>query len=140
MNRNVKKYFVLLALTFSLFACASTLKEIDSSLTAAEMIQRAQEASDKSRYKIAEQYYQAILTTYPDDAENCCAANYEIAFLKYKRKQYDAARTGLQEVLALYDAPNAELLPQKYKLLSNIVLEKIPAPKISEPSTEQEAL
>jgi outer membrane protein assembly factor BamD (BamD/ComL family) len=56
-----KNRLVLFILTgvFLFFACASTLN-ISEELSPAELIQRAQEASDRNRYNTALQYYQAL--------------------------------------------------------------------------------
>jgi tetratricopeptide (TPR) repeat protein len=89
------------------------------------LIQRAQEASDKNRYKIALQYYEALLERNLTNIDLICTAEYEIAFIHYKQKQYDQARTEFNELLERYNATDAELLPQQYKTLSLIVLDRI---------------
>ena len=107
------------------FSCASGPVEIPNELTPMEMIQRAQEASDRNRYSISLQYYEAILERFPYDIENVCAAEYEIAFIHYKQRNYEAARDGFNDLLARYDNPDGELLPARFRILSNIVLARI---------------
>jgi outer membrane protein assembly factor BamD (BamD/ComL family) len=100
--------------------------DIGSELTAAELVQRAQEASDRNRYKISLQYYEAVLERFPQDMEYVCAAEYEIAFIHYKQKKYDEAREEFTSLLARYDNnPDEELLPQQFKILSRKILDTI---------------
>jgi len=98
---------------------------IPDDLTAAELIQRGQEASDKNNYNVSIQYYEAILERYPHDIDNVIAAEYEIAFIHYKQKNYTQSKTELYQVLDHYNVPDQELLPAQFKVLSNIVLKKI---------------
>jgi outer membrane protein assembly factor BamD (BamD/ComL family) len=109
----------------ALTSCASGPVEVPSGLTPAELIQRAQEASDLSRYDRARQYYDAILTRFPNDSENVCAAEYEIAFIHYKQKNYETAKSGFNKLLLRYNSPDAEALPSQYKVLAGRVLETI---------------
>jgi outer membrane protein assembly factor BamD (BamD/ComL family) len=108
-------------------ACASGPIEIPADLTPAELIQRAQEATDRNNYSRALQYYEAVVGRYPFNTDDICAAEYEIAFIYYKQKEYDAAITGFNALLARYDGADAELLPPQYRVLAELVLEKIAA-------------
>ncbi|GHV95348.1 hypothetical protein AGMMS50293_16680 [Spirochaetia bacterium] len=105
-------------------ACASTVN-IPADLSPAELIQRAQEASDRNRYKIALQYYQALLERNPTNIDLVCTAEYEIGFIHYKQKKYAEAREELNFLLQRYDTTDSELLPQQFKRLAVIVLERI---------------
>ena len=89
------------------------------------MIQRAQEASDRNRFNISLQYYEAVLQRYYNDIEYVCAAEYEIAFIYYKRRNYTQAREGFNNLLERYNVPDAELLPQQFRVLSHIVLDRM---------------
>jgi outer membrane protein assembly factor BamD (BamD/ComL family) len=106
-------------------ACASSNIKIDENLEPAELIQRAQTASDRNRYKESLQYYQAILDRYPTYIDAVCAAEYEIAFIHYKEKKYEIASVELNALLSRYETPDAELLPPQFKKLADIVLKKI---------------
>ena len=108
-----------------LSACATGRVLIPDDLSPAELIQRAQEASDKNRYNTALQYYQALQERNPTNIDLVCAAEYEIAFIHYKQKKYALAKDEFGALLERYDSPDAEYLPQKYKLLANKVLERI---------------
>jgi tetratricopeptide (TPR) repeat protein len=106
-------------------ACATGPVNIPPDATAEEIIQRAQEASDRNRYKTALQYYEALLDRNLTNIDLVCAAEYEIAFIHYKQKRYDQARTEFNGLLERYNIPDEELLPQQYKKLSLIVLDRI---------------
>jgi tetratricopeptide (TPR) repeat protein len=94
-------------------------------MTAEEIIQRAQEASDRNRYKTALQYYEALLDRNQTNTDLLYTAEYEIAFIHYKQKKYDQARTEFNVLLERYNTPDEELLPQQFKKLALIVLESI---------------
>lgn len=106
-------------------ACATGPVKLPDEITPAELIQRGQEASDRNRYNQALQYYQALLDRNPTNIDLVCAAEYEIAFIHYKQKKYDMAKTEFNVLLERYNSPDQELLPQQFKKLSNIVLERI---------------
>jgi outer membrane protein assembly factor BamD (BamD/ComL family) len=99
--------------------------EIPDDLTTAELIQRGQEASDRNRYSVSIQYYEAVLERFPYDIDSVIAAEYEIAFIYYKQKEYAQAKNGFNQLLARYNVTDQELLPPQFKILSNIVLGKI---------------
>ena len=118
-------WFLIGAALVLFAACSSTPAEIPNDLGAPELIQRAQEASDRNRYKVSLVYYETVLERFPDDMEYVCAAEYEIAFINYKHKNYEAAREGFNSLLARYDGQDSELLPQQFRILSNMILDKI---------------
>ena len=122
----VKKLHILAAFAFVLLisSCASSAN-ISEDLTPAELIQRAQEATDKNRYKLALQYYQALNERNLSNIDLVITAKYEIAFIHYKQKKYQQAKNELTDVLEYYNTPDEELLPQHYKKLSKIVIARI---------------
>ena len=120
MNR---LYFALV-LTLLFSACASTIN-ISQDLSPAELIQRAHEAMDRNRYKIAIQYYQALHDRNPSNIDLIITAEYHIAFIHYKQKKYEQAKEGFNAILAYYNTPDEELLPKHFKRLSQIVLNNI---------------
>jgi len=120
------KYIAFALLAALVVSCiTSGPVEIPDDLTAAELIQRGQEASDRNRYSVSIQYYEAILERFPYDIDSVIAAEYEIAFIHYKQKEYTQAKTGFNQLLARYNVTDQELLPPQFKILSNIVLGKI---------------
>jgi tetratricopeptide (TPR) repeat protein len=106
----------VLAVSFIFFSCRS-LPQISADLSAPELVQKAQEASEWNGWKTAQAYYQAILDRFPDDLENTCTAQYEIAFIYYKQKKYAQAEAEFNALLARYNDVDGDLLPQKFKVL-----------------------
>jgi outer membrane protein assembly factor BamD (BamD/ComL family) len=118
------RVFSVPAFILLFFACSSTVN-INEGLSPAELIQRAQEASDRNRYNVALQYYEALLERNRGNDTLVITAEYEIAFIHYKQKQYQQARTELNALLEKYNSPDEELLPRQFKRLAQIVLESI---------------
>jgi len=116
-------FVVAAALLFS--ACATGSLNIPQNLSPSELIQRAQEASDRNRYNYALQYYQALLERNPTNIDLVCTAEYEIAFIHYKQKKYGQARAEFNALLERYNADDGEYLPPQFKLLALKVLERI---------------
>jgi outer membrane protein assembly factor BamD (BamD/ComL family) len=118
---------LLVAVFFALLlaSCASGPVVIPGDITAEELIQRAQEASDRNRYAVSLQYYEAIRERFPEDLVNACAAEYEIAFIHYKQKKYAEAKDEFTDLLSRYEDPDEELLPPQFKILSTKILAKI---------------
>jgi outer membrane protein assembly factor BamD (BamD/ComL family) len=106
-------------------ACVSGPADIPDDLTVAELIQRAQEASDKNWYNQALEYYEAVIARFPANIDMICAAEYEIAFIHYKLKKYETAKAEFTSLLARYDTSDAELLPAQFKILAEKILGKI---------------
>ena len=121
---NLRFLFFPLGIALFVSACASTVV-IPDDLSPAELIQRAQEASDRNRYNIALQYYEALLERNRDNIDLVITAEYEIAFIHYKQRDFQQARAGFNSVLEYYDSPDAELLPPQFRRLSEIVLARI---------------
>jgi outer membrane protein assembly factor BamD (BamD/ComL family) len=94
-------------------------------MSPSEIIQRAQEASDKNRFDDAKQYYAVLLDRYGSSIDMVCTAEYETAFLNYKQKNYAEAQAGFEQLLARYEGPDAILLPQHFRILSEKVMEKM---------------
>jgi len=110
-------------LTFS--ACKTTAINISHDLSPAELIQRAQEASDHNHYNVSLQYYQALYERNRSNIDLVITSEYEIAFIHYKQKKYQQAREEFTKLLEYYNSTDAELLPQQFKVLANIVLKSI---------------
>ncbi|MDR0720681.1 MAG: tetratricopeptide repeat protein [Treponema sp.] len=115
----------VMALLLATAACFSVPDEISTELTPAELIQRAQEASDHNRYKVSFRYYETVLERFPTNMEYVCAAEYEIAFIYYKQKKYNESKAEFASLLKRYDTPDAELLPPKYRILSEKIMATI---------------
>ena len=109
-------------MTFSLFSCMTVPKEseIPEDATAADLTQKAQEAFDAGNYRAARVYYETILKRFADDESACIAAQYEIAHLHIKRRQWKDAYTILEKIIAQYEGPMAMHLPPDYYKLAKI--------------------
>ena len=106
-------------------SCVTGPLAIPEDLTPAELIQRGQEASDRNRYSVSLQYYETLIERYPYDIDNVIAAEYETAFIHYKQKKYDIAKTEFAGILERYNTPDEELLPQQFKILSRKIMANI---------------
>jgi outer membrane protein assembly factor BamD (BamD/ComL family) len=126
MIKYLFKLRVLSALGFILMisSCVSSAVVPDD-LSPSELEQRAQEASDRNRYNRALMFYQAMLDRNSENTDVVITAKYEIAFIHYKQKKYQQARDELNEVLEYYNNPDEEILPQQFKRLAHIVLDRI---------------
>ena len=109
-----------------LFTSCQTVKDIPEDLTAPQLLQRGQSFLDSSDYKNAEAYYLATIDRYGDDTNIYIEAKYELAHLYVKTRNYDKARSALEEILELYDYAAAGTLPAAYKKLAQIEMEKLP--------------
>ena len=94
-------------------------------MSPAEIIQRANEAMDRNRYRIASQYYHALHERFSNHIDLVITAEYHKAFIQYKQGHFDQARQGFNGVLAYYNSVDEVLLPQHFKRLSQIVLQTI---------------
>jgi len=103
-------------------SCATRQAVIPENLTPAELIQRAREASDRYRYSVALQHYETLIERFPFDIDNVIAAEYEMAFIHFRQRRYDLARIGFTNLLQRYNAPDAELLPPQFRVLSERLL------------------
>jgi outer membrane protein assembly factor BamD (BamD/ComL family) len=113
-----------LVLLFGLGACA-TERQITDETSPEELVQYAQEEMDLNHYKQALNHYELILERFPGNDYMICTAKYEIAFIHYKQKKYEEARSEFEALLERYNTPDEELLPAQFKILTNIVLKQI---------------
>jgi outer membrane protein assembly factor BamD (BamD/ComL family) len=116
---------LIAVLAIGLSGCYSGPVDVKDDATPPEIVQRAQEASDKNRYKLAMQYYELLLERFPNDTEVVCTAEYEIAFIHYKQGKFDLAEEEFNALLERYNTPDEVLLPPQYKRLAAIVLERM---------------
>jgi outer membrane protein assembly factor BamD (BamD/ComL family) len=117
---------VCVILALSAVGCASTPVPSDiSDLTPAEIFQKAQDASDKSDYAAALQFYKLFQEKFPGDVEHQVWASYEIAFLYHKMGDDKTALVILDELLARY--AKGEKLPEAPRILAEKVKERIGA-------------
>ncbi len=125
----MKQFFLILLCIPVLFfaACASGPVVVPDDMTPSEIIQRAQEASERKKYNDAKQYYEVLFDRYGSSIDLVCTAEYEIAFINYKQKNYIDAEADFKQLLARYEGPDAILLPQHFRILAEKVMEKMTA-------------
>lgn len=123
----MKQFFLILLLIPVLFfaACASGPIVVPEDMSPSEIIQRAQEASERKRYEHAKQYYEVLRDRFGSSIDLICTAEYETAFINYKQKNYLDAKAGFEQLLARYEGPDAILLPQHFRILAEKVMEKM---------------
>ena len=120
------RFTVSAALAAFLFvACAGAPKVIPQTLSARELVQDAQEATDAYNYKAAVAYYTALGERFGSDPLYKTTADYEISFIAFKQGHYAVSKEGLEALLARYSGPNGSSLPPRYAVLAKKVLESI---------------
>jgi hypothetical protein len=120
------RFILTAAVAACLFAsCSHIPKSIPDDLSAKEIVQRAQEATDAYHYDAAIVYYRTLNERFGSDPLYRTTAEYEIAFIAYKQKRYTEAKAGLEALLEEYAGPDGAGLPPRYSVLSKKVLEKI---------------
>lgn len=120
------RFILAAAMAASLFvACSSVPKSIPEDLSARELVQRAQEATDAYHYDAAVAYYKALDERFGADPLYKTTADYEIGFIAFKQGRYAEAKEGLEALLARYSGPDGATLPPRYAILSKKVLESI---------------
>jgi len=108
---------VCAAVLVLLASCASGPTTIPPGLSAAEIFQRAQDASDRGAYPLGIRYYSLMQTSYPDDVNHLTWASYEIAFLYHKMGKNDTALSLINDLLDKY-AKEGDALPPAPRVLA----------------------
>ena len=86
----MKKIIILLSVLFGFISC-STVKEIHSDLSAAQLLQLGQNAFESKNYKAAEKYFITTIQRFGTNTNNYIEAQYELAHLYNTTKQYQKA-------------------------------------------------
>ena len=115
-------------------SCSSAPPAIPDDISAAELIQQAQEASDKSDWATAVLYYETARERFGTDSGVLVTCEYEIAFIHYKQGKYAEAEEEFLALIAKYDTPAGANLPPSYLILARKVL-----PVIQEKQTKAES-
>lgn len=112
-------FSLILALFVLSAGCKTVPPVIPEDLTAAQIFQKAQEAADSRRWDNSAVYYRTFMERYPDDLPNILAARYELAFIEYKKGNYEEATKGFQDLLDDYGKIENQLtVPQWPRVLS----------------------
>ncbi len=135
------KLFVTSAVAFVLVVCSSVPEEIEEGLSPLEYFQRAQEATDASRYALAIAYYEKFQEQYPvaqhpDELDRNVWAEYEIALLNHKMGKNQIALERFNALLARYEAGEPDL-PEGPRILAEKVKARIEEKLATEESSEE---
>ncbi|MBN2658220.1 MAG: hypothetical protein JXR86_14265 [Spirochaetales bacterium] len=126
MKRNLILIVISAFAASVFFSCASVPAEIDRQMTEEMFFKNAQEAMDQNHYNVALYYYEVYLVRYPENHHKTIGAEYERALIYYKMKDYDYSKVLFQQVLDKYESsPFAVMYPERYKVLSRKILDKI---------------
>ncbi len=120
--------FLPAAAALLLFAACETVPEpaeIPADLSRQEYFQRAQEAYDQRHYDTALVYYRTFIERNPDDVAGIAAAEYEIAFIHYRRDELEVAEEKFLTLLARYEAAEEGTLPDWPRILAARLLDRI---------------
>lgn len=121
--RKLISFTLAAGLALALFiSCASEPPVIPDDISIAELIQRAQEASDKSDWTTAITYYETARERYGTDATVLVTCEYETAFIHYKQGKYSLAEEEFAALIAKYETAEGASLPPSYLILARKVL------------------
>jgi outer membrane protein assembly factor BamD (BamD/ComL family) len=128
MKRMLFGLFNFLACVLFFFSCASvpTESDIPQNLSPAELAQQAQNNFDLGSVETAQVYYQTILHRFADDPVAVASAEFELAHIKIKKKQWSEALVLLDALIEKYDNDTLYELPRSYLKLAELDREKIP--------------
>ena len=134
MSRRVLPLYSLLFITLVGFsACSSTQDKVSPEWTESMFFKNAQEAMDEDRFDVALYYYEVYLVRYPENHQRAIAAEYERAFIHYKKRDYNRAEDGFREVIRKYDeSPYAMLYHPRFRQLAEMGLVSIEKKKTVE--------
>jgi len=124
----IPKLILIAASVSALLFCSSVPEEIEEGLTPMEYFQRAQEASDSSRYKLSMAYYEKFQEQYPDERDRNLWAYYKMGKNRIALDRFDALLDKYQQ--------GDPSLPAGPKILA----EKVKARIIEQLPPEEEAV
>jgi outer membrane protein assembly factor BamD (BamD/ComL family) len=116
---------ILCMILFMTFSCAGDPETIPSDLAPIEFFQQGQDAANRERWDLAIRYYEAFLEAYPEDLARGIEAEYEIAFIHYKKGDDQEAARLFEALLEKYRTDAASSYPQWPRVLAARVLDNI---------------
>ncbi len=136
MKRFLLTVFIVTALVLS---CRTTDPETLNNLSPGEFFQKAQTAAaDYKDYDTALLYYRSFIERFPDEPLMIIEAEYEIAFLYYKKDDNETALKLFNEILDKYSQPEAAMLPAWPEILSKKLIGVIEAERSENEATAEE--
>ena len=124
-NKHTAAAIILFVLIILAASCKTAPVVIPDGMNPAEFFQKAQEASNNGKYETALTYYNTFLDRYPDDLQRRIEAEYEIAFIAYKRNDTEKAKELFNALLDKYNTDASQILPAWPKILSEKILKEI---------------
>ena len=115
---------ILCVCTIFTIGCETVPTEVDESISSAELFRLAQDAYNLSLYDTALFYYDLIIERFRADRFISLSAQYEIAFIHFRRGRVELARTMLEDLLAEYQR-NRNNFPQWVWILSRKIYDQI---------------
>jgi outer membrane protein assembly factor BamD (BamD/ComL family) len=119
------KYFLLLLVLCVLLACKTKAETIPEDLPKETYFKIGNELKNKNKYKEAIEYFEIVIDRFPDDMEIVLNAQYEIALIHYKMKEYKTALLLFDELIEAYNAPDAAYFPRSFLVLAQKIKFKI---------------
>ena len=124
----MKQFLLLLLAAVFLFlsSCNTVPKNIPENMQPEEYFKNAQAAVvDWGNYKRALFYYNEFIKKYPDMQGKIIEAEYEIAYIYYKKDNYYESEKRFNSILEKYQSDYAALYPEWPKILSEKIIIKI---------------
>lgn len=139
MNRNTAMASLAAMLLLAATGCSSVPDPatVPADMSAAELSQKGQSAFDVSNYKASEVYYQLIIDRFPNSPEVTVGAEFEIAHLRVKQKDWADAKARLDAIVARYETTGGAGLPPEFLVLAKNDLKKIPVKHGGTPPAEE---
>lgn len=127
-TRKAASVLLVSALLLALSSCMTVPDPatIPPELSIAELSQKGQQSFDQNNFKAAEVYYQLVIDRYGTDASALISAEFEIAHLRMKKKNWDEARVKLEAIVAKYEQDESSSLPPEFLVLAKNDLARIP--------------
>lgn len=120
----------VVALAFNSCKTVPNVEDIPLDATPIELAQKGQSALDANNYKAAEVYYQTLIDRYQGDPATTIAAEFEIAHLRMKKKQWHDAQERLEAIINAYNTTGGTNLPPEFLILAQNDLARIPEDKL----------
>ena len=122
----IRKILLSIAALLLIYSCTTFDASLKEDWTEEQFFKTAQQAYDQDHLNEALFYYEVYLLRYPQSYQKGIAAEYERAYIHYKKKNYSLSRAYLKAILDKYDSsPYAYLYPQAYRVLSEEVLQNL---------------
>jgi len=118
--------FSLTIIFLLITGCRGVPKEIPENLYPEEYFKNAQSAVvDWGNYNAALFYYEEFIKNFPDMKGKIIEAEYEIAFIYYRKKNFPEAEKRFETILDKYTTPESAYYNEWPRVLTEKILNKI---------------